>query len=245
MRPTLGESKNMGVATSVERACSVTIHPMDSTIYGKMRATKYSGPAVLEAPRAMPRKGSVPVNPHDTADAPVRIPLSSRKYPNLFALVDAEDADRVLAEKNWTPKFARSGVIYARSGRSRSQIHLHRFVLGLSPCDLDVDHINGNGLNNRRSNLRVCSQQQNQVNTSYPRSSTSRFRGVRWSNGSRKWCATSSLNGKKKHLGYFVDEWEAALVYDKFRADHFGDFARPNIPNLAEWLYEKDQGPLQ
>lgn len=162
----------------------------------------------------------------------ITVPLGSKKFPGLVALVDAEDADRVLQHR-WCPKVNRSGSIYAQSGSgssSRSPTYLHRFVLDLSSGDLSVDHINGDGLDNRRSNLRICNQSQNLANQRKRKNSTSRYKGVSWHTRGKKWAAGIMVDGKQLHLGNYDSEMEAAFAYDAAARQHFGDFARPNFP---------------
>jgi hypothetical protein len=107
---------------------------------------------------------------------------------------------------------------------------LHREILGLQPGDKRVcDHINGDGLNNQRTNLRVCSQADNC--RAFKRSSkraTSRFRGVSWSKTLKKWIAHIKLNGRSKHIGLFQSEEAAARAYDQAATELFGEFSQLN-----------------
>jgi len=104
---------------------------------------------------------------------------------------------------------------------------MHRAILN-APPRMDVDHINGNGLNNTRENLRLCTRSQNMMNQRL-KGGTSRFRGVSWLKGGAKWHAQVRANGKRLHLGLFTDETEAAMAYDAAARELFGDFARLNF----------------
>lgn len=102
--------------------------------------------------------------------------------------------------------------------------YMHRLLMN-APDGVEVDHINGNGLDNRRSNLRLATRQQNCVNRPPVPNKTSRFKGVSWCRSSKKWVAVIHTNRKKTTLGYFVDEKEAARAYDKEASIRFGEFA--------------------
>ena len=84
------------------------------------------------------------------------------------------------------------------------------------------------GLNNRRSNLRLATPSQNMQNSRIPSNNSSGFKGAFWHKRERKWQAQIKLNGKKKHLDYFDTVEEAAAAYDKAAIELFGEFARPN-----------------
>jgi len=122
------------------------------------------------------------------------------------------------------------GRLYVRIKRTKAA---HRLVMGLQKGDgFEVDHINHNGLDNRRSNLRVCSKKQNQLNRRPDSGSTSEFKGVHWSKTRNKWYARIHLNGNDKHIGVFISEIDAARAYDRYAAEHFGEFAYLNFPQL-------------
>jgi len=92
-----------------------------------------------------------------------------------------------------------------------------------------VDHKDGNGLNNRKANLRLCTNSQNQANRNgTQRNNTSGFNGVTWSKHDKKWRAKIMLNKKRVHLGGYYTAAEAANAYDKAAIKLFGEFARVN-----------------
>jgi len=113
----------------------------------------------------------------------------------------------------------------------RVTLRMHRLIMGLSKGDkIEVDHIDGDGLNNRRINLRVCTKQQNQMNKRPNSNTFSKFKGVSESRGNKKWTARIRKCGKQYCLGCFDDETEAAKTYDKKAKELFGEFARVNFP---------------
>ena len=147
------------------------------------------------------------------------------------ALVDDPDA-ALVAAFSWQAVLCK-GRWYARAGRreGKRMIHtyMHRLLLGLPRRRPMVDHKNGDGLDNRRENLRLATSTQNAWNMESRRGSTSRYKGV--SRAKRfGWQAQISVGGRNKHLGFFHSEEDAARVYDAKAAVLFGAYARLNFP---------------
>lgn len=115
-----------------------------------------------------------------------------------------------------------------------STIRMHREITNC-PQGQCVDHINGNRLDNRRENLRICTTRQNQQNKHFTKrngkSSQSQFKGVSMYVKKGLWRARIKAEGKCITLGYFRDELSAARAYDLAALKHFGEFARPNFPH--------------
>lgn len=146
------------------------------------------------------------------------VPLSNGKY----SIVDEEDYDKVMLY-NW---YHTKG--YANSHIDDINKSLHHFILkyDYKKGDKYVDHINGDGLDNRKSNLRFCTHQQNQMNSRGLKGSFSKYKGVfKYSN---KYRASITHNRKMIHLGVFDTEIEASLAYDKKAVELFGYFAKLN-----------------
>jgi len=140
------------------------------------------------------------------------------------AEVDEGDLKRLAAHK-WYAAFNGTHW-YARTAINRTKVYMHRFLM--NPGDgYQVDHIDGNTLNNCRNNLRVCTNHQNRMNQK-KRPGRSKYKGVIWFKQTGKWQACITLNKKKRHLGYFFCEKEAARVYNKQAKKLFGRFARLN-----------------
>ena len=155
----------------------------------------------------------------------VRIPLRDRHGEiTAYALVD--DCDARFAELSWhrDRKGYASGRAYLGldGGRKRYRhLLLHREVLGLKTGDpRQGDHINGDRLDCRRSNLRVVTLAENNQNTSSREGSSSRFRGVHRRGGQRKWVASVKSGGRTNYLGSFEREEDAAAAAAAFRAEH-------------------------
>ena len=151
----------------------------------------------------------------------------------LFAIVDDLDYDLVAqwswyATRNLNTWYAgRRGP--RRGDGSREKISMHRLILGVDDPVIHVDHVNSDGLDNRRENLRVATNVQNQHNRRPNRSGSSRFKGVGWHCATNKWQVRIGIGGRQVHLGLFEDEVEAARAYDAAAVEHFGEFARPNF----------------
>lgn len=150
------------------------------------------------------------------------------------ALVDDVDYETVVAAGPWHLNPARN-TNYARRNITRPDGHkstqsLHGFLIG-APW---VDHVNGDGLDNRRANIRPSSPPLNAANRSTRRDSTSGFKGALPNRGrGLPWTAQICVGGKKRHLGMFGTSEEAARAYDAAAIEAWGDHARVNFPEVA------------
>ena len=167
-----------------------------------------------------------------------RIPLNHGK----FALVDDEDYE-AMARHNWSVSTNPSGTDYAvrnaKGDHGRRSIYMHREIAGAHRGQC-VDHINGNGLDNRRANLRLCVHRENIWNQKPRRTMngvpvTSLYKGVYWNKRGLRWMARIRVAGHLSYLGLFTSEHDAARAYNAAALEHFGEFARPNvIPEAQE-----------
>jgi hypothetical protein len=107
-------------------------------------------------------------------------------------------------------------------------IRMHRLIIN-APDGLDVDHINGNRLDNRRENLRLCTRSQNHQNRTKSTGKSSKYKGVDFRKNRGKWRANIKTLTEFKFLGHFDTEIDAALAYDKAAREHFGEFAKLNL----------------
>ena len=110
---------------------------------------------------------------------------------------------------------------------------MHRAILSPIPKGLEVDHIDGNSLNNQKSNLRPCTRSQNQWNSRLNSNNTSGVKGVSWYKKRSLWVAHIGVLGKRKTLGYFDEKEAAALAYDNAARSLFGEFAKTNYGMTA------------
>ena len=142
------------------------------------------------------------------------------------ALVDDEDLPLV-ADKKWY-RVDGPNTSYAHTLRAGKIIRMHRLLIGPKPAGAVVDHINRNGLDNRKENLRVATLTQNQANTGPRKKSTSKFKGVSLKKARRAWCAQIQKDLKKIHIGYYDTEEEAAEAYNRAAVKLFGEYAYLN-----------------
>lgn len=157
-----------------------------------------------------------------------KIPLTQGK----FALVDDEDFE-YLSQWKWHYQKDKSSGYAKRKESSGKSYFLHREV-AKTPLGFITDHKNGNTLDNRRENLRICLNSQNQANRK-KRVGVSKYKGV--SKYRKKWRAGIKYMGKSFNLGSFDTEEEAAMAYNNMAAKIYGEFAYFNIidnPNKQE-----------
>jgi hypothetical protein len=168
---------------------------------------------------------------------PIEIPLTQSKT----ALVDAQDAPKVLRHTWCVQKDGRQ--FYAVTGFRGNDgtmrlMRLHRFILN-PPPKTGVDHIDGDGLNNQRRNLRLATHSQNQHNSRVRSDNKSGFKGVHWSKHARKWHVQIMVDGRTKFLGLFENKKEAGVAYDAAARELFGAFARTNARMISLCRLEK------
>lgn len=144
-----------------------------------------------------------------------------------FAVVDDEDYERINKHKRCVSGGTNYSYAYRRL-RDGVTTPMHWEIL-LPPPGKEIDHRDRDGLNNRRDNLRICTQTQNHMNSKPYAGGTSEYKGVSRKKQNSKWLARITVNKRLIHLGYFQSEKEAAFVYNEAALKHFGEFARPNI----------------
>ena len=142
------------------------------------------------------------------------------------AQVDATDFE-MLSHWKWCVNaygYVRRGV---RVGGRQHDVVIHRQLMLPDPGQ-DVDHINGDKLDNRRANLRLCTRKEN-VQSRRKFRGTSQYKGVMWDKRNSKWTAKLTTGGKQFYLGLFCEEADAARAYDAKARELYGRFARPNF----------------
>jgi len=149
----------------------------------------------------------------------------------LSTLVDDEDYPRLVTIQ-WYHHRGRGGRTYAISSKSSKLTYMHVALVGPVRRGLEVDHINGDSLDNRRINLRVATHQQNCWNM-VARAGASSFKGVTYDPGrggpDKPWRARICRDGQRRHVGRFASEADAARAYDRAATALFGSFARLNF----------------
>ena len=173
--------------------------------------------------------------------ATVSIPLTQGK----FAQIDEEDFGLVSRFK-WCARRSSSGRTYyalhnvCKDGVTRTLL-MHRVILGL-PDSFEGDHIDGDGLNNTRVNLRVATTSQNHCNSGKRSHNTSGYKGVSWEKSRGLWAAEARMDGRRIRCGRFATAEEAARAYDRAARELQGDFARLNFPD--DTVASQQQGEL-
>lgn len=147
-----------------------------------------------------------------------------------FALVDPADMKELSGYK-WQARWARCTKSFYASRNLPAPLEgtilMHRQILGLKNLDpLRVDHINGDTLDNRRSNLRLATAMQNSRNRKINSNNSSGLKGVHWHKGHRKWGAKIGVNWKQIGLGYFDTKEAAYAAYCEAALRYYGQFAR-------------------
>lgn len=145
-----------------------------------------------------------------------------------IALVEDSDYE-TYSRLNWYAK-QYGNTWYAVRQEEQKTVYMHRKIMGVIDGMIIVDHINGNGLDNRRSNLRKCTRSENQRNRPRTKANTSGYKGVCFTDG--KYRAQIQYAGKTINIGAYSTADEAARAYDKKAAELFGDFAYLNFPEV-------------
>lgn len=140
-----------------------------------------------------------------------------------FAMIDDEDFEKVSQFKWYKLTSKRSSYAQIAGGK----ITMHRLIMGVSGTNAIIDHIDHNGLNNTRSNLRITDMTGNACNRRKSKGNTSLYKGV--CSFRNKWRAQITINGEAIHLGVFDTQEEAALAYDAAAKEHFGEYALINF----------------
>lgn len=152
----------------------------------------------------------------------IKVPLSKT---NKVALVDLDDVQKIVGIR-WYIHAQKCGLFYAGTNIKGKTIHMHRLIVGAKKGQY-VDHINGDGLDNRRENLRFCTSQQNSCNKKKARG-TSKYKGVSYHKQTRKWRAYITYKRERIYLGCYLTQEDAARRYNSAALKYHGEFAKLN-----------------
>jgi len=165
--------------------------------------------------------------------APEPPPVANARWIPLtkgqFVLVDEEDYEE-LSKYNWHSDSNNYAVRESRINKTRLRFIMHRQIMNFPSKKFEIDHINMNQLDNRKTNLRLATHQQNNVNKGNRIDNKTGYKGIYWEKSRNKWQAHIEVNQKKIHLGRFAIKEDAARAYDTAAKKHFGEFARLNFP---------------
>lgn len=159
------------------------------------------------------------------------IDVSTPKFPNTFTMVDDADFE-IFSKWRWAAEMGRyTFYVFRHTYPDGNHIRfaLHREIMDC-PLSSLVDHIDGNGLNNQRSNLRLATHSQNQINRRVQKNNKSGFTGVSWNRARKKWTAHIFGGPRKKGLGSFSLLEDALKARRNAEAAFYGEFSRANRP---------------
>jgi hypothetical protein len=160
-----------------------------------------------------------------------QIPLTQ----GLFALVDDADFEELNqfkwhAHKHGRTVYAMRNVPTGLARPKQRQLRMHKEIAG-TPAGYDTDHVDGNGLNNQRHNLRVVPHRLNSFNQQHKAEDcTSQYRGVTWNKQKKSWRARIQADGVSRDLGHFKSEEDAARAYDRAGFERDPEHFTPNFP---------------
>lgn len=151
--------------------------------------------------------------------------LLIRKNPRKYAIVDDDDHLRLSKFKwGYAGGSKESGYYPARTDKGKT-IYLHREVIGAKKGE-EVDHINGNRSDARKSNLRLCTSTQNNWNMRLRKDNTTGCKGLRWRQDVKSWRVNVKVNGKEIQIGYFKRKRDAIRARKLAEIEYYGEFAR-------------------
>jgi hypothetical protein len=145
--------------------------------------------------------------------------------PNHFAIIDDEDFEYI---NSFTWSLNLQNKKKPRAFSQKLKTYMHRLIMNCSK-GMQVDHIDGNPLNNQKSNLRICTLKENCRNVEKRKHCSSIYKGVHFEKYTKKWRAQITVNNKEIKLGRFLNEKDAAIAYDKAAMFYFKEFSYLNF----------------
>jgi nucleoside-diphosphate-sugar epimerase len=140
----------------------------------------------------------------------------------------------ILNKYNWQIQKGRAQTYYAITKHEGRTLRMHRMIMEITNPNIFIDHVNHNGLDNRTNNLRICTINENNRNKQKCKKiCSSVYKGVYRISGNFPWIAQASLHNKRKYLSHYATEKRAALAYDDYQKENYGEFINPNFPNIT------------
>jgi len=142
------------------------------------------------------------------------------------AIVDDEDYEE-LSKHRWYYGNGYAVRHATRESKKQPKIYMHIIIMG-TESGLELDHISGDALDNRRENLRHVTHQQNLHNKAPNKRGSSQYKGVHWQKDRKRWHSCIMMDGKSVNLGRYKSEQDAAMAYNEAATKYFGEYARLN-----------------
>ena len=150
---------------------------------------------------------------------------NKHKEISVYTKIDKDDLERIKKHK-----FTRMGRGYGKMrDKEGKDVYLHRFIMKEYDPKILIDHINSDPMDNRKSNLRRVTIQENCFNRTKMKNASSQYKGVSYNKASKKWACYIKLNQVKYNLGFYDTEKEAALLYNKFAKMLFSKHSKLNV----------------
>lgn len=164
----------------------------------------------------------------------MELKITNRQGETFIVYYDIQDHQKVI-ERSWYIKKQRKNR-YVASTNGKETIRMHRHFLGITDNETVVTHKDGNGLNNYRGNIEVCSLSLSRKRKKVLEGSSSKYLGVSYSKSRKKFISQIKVEGKSIYLGDYINEIDAAKAYDKAAIKYFGNLANPNFksPSLSK-----------